>query len=300
MRKAISKHIDQVMQEDEDIIVLLGDLGFGIFDTLRLKYPERIINCGIAEQNMIGVASGLALGGKKPVVYSIAPFVTSRVLEQIKIDLCQQNVNVTIIGTGAGFAYGNLGPTHHCLEDFASLTCLPNLHFLQPFDQNSSVECLKKALRNDGPSYIRLTADGVDLSSFISERREITKDVLILATGGIAKDCVDVARKIKAEVRFITELNYIHCEEAAKQKTDFIGQFHQVFTIEESYLRGGFGSSIAELISDHGLKVKLTRIGVKSKFPRYGGTSDEIREQMGIGKNNIEYSILDTLGFLEE
>lgn len=295
MRRAVVKHLDKMMEKDEDIIVLLGDLGFGIFDHLRLKYPDRIINCGIAEQNMIGVAAGLAIGGKKPVVYSIAPFVTTRALEQIKLDLCHQDVNVTIIGTGAGFAYGNLGPTHHCLEDFAALTCLPNLQFLQPYDKHSAVECLSRALKNNGPSYIRLTADGVDLSFFISERREVEKDVLLLATGAIAQDCVDIARELKLEVRFPKDFSYLNDSEKRFSMSTFLESFDRIITVEESYLRGGFGSSIAEIITDFELDCRLTRIGCKSIFATYGGSSTDIKSLKFLDKEGIEFQIREAL-----
>lgn len=295
MRKTIAKKLDKMMEEDDSIIILLGDLGFGIFDHLRVKYPERIINCGIAEQNMIGVAAGLAIGGKKPIVYSIAPFVSTRVLEQIKLDLCHQNVNVTIIGTGAGFAYGNLGPTHHCLEDFAALTCLPNLQFLQPYDKDNSLECLHLALNNNGPSYVRLTEDNIDLSDFISERRNTSEDVLLLVTGAISRDCINIARELSLETRFIYNFDYIHDIEKRLIITTFIEKYKKVITVEESYLRGGFGSSISEIITDFNLNCNLTRIGCKSIFATYGGSSQDIKSLKFLDKEGIEFQIREAL-----
>jgi transketolase len=291
MRRTIAKQILEMMDKDDRIIVLVGDLGFGVFDQLRLKYPKRVINCGIAEQNMVGVAAGLALGGKLPIVYSIAPFVSTRVLEQIKIDLCQQNAKAIVIGTGAGFAYGNLGPTHHCLEDFAALSCMPNLTLYQPYDKQSAHSCFGDAVENnDGPSYIRLGSDGIDLTDFVT-RHEAQSDTMVMSTGTITEKAILSIEKMSLDWRFICRFN----NRSRKKLYNIIKPYKNIITLEESYLRGGFGSMIAETVVDNQMSTRVLRIGVESRFAKSGGTSNQIRERFGLEEEAIKNRIEEFL-----
>ena len=141
MRNAFAHEITQLAQQDERIVLLSGDIGNRLFDEFKDKCPGRFHNCGVAEANMIGVAAGLALSGLRPVCYTIAPFITYRCMEQIRVDACYHNVPVTIVGTGAGLAYASLGATHHSCEDIGMLRLLPGLVVMAPADAHEVRGC---------------------------------------------------------------------------------------------------------------------------------------------------------------
>src|SRR5258708_18574645 len=146
MRNSFAHEITRLAQEDDRIVLLSGDIGNRLFDEFKLKCPGRFHNCGVAEANMIGVAAGLAMTGLRPVCYTIAPFITYRCLEQIRVDVCYHNVPVTIVGTGAGLAYASLGGTHHSCEEMGMLRLLPGLAVLAPADEWEVRGAIKAAL----------------------------------------------------------------------------------------------------------------------------------------------------------
>jgi len=148
---------------NSSIRLLVGDIGYRVFDTFRENHPEKFLNCGIAEQNMIGLAAGMASEGLKPVVYTIIPFLVMRAFEQIRVDIGINNTNVILVGVGAGFAYDKLGPTHHAYEDIALMRSISNLNVYLPYDGPTAKICLKDALLQQSggtPSYIRLYKGG--------------------------------------------------------------------------------------------------------------------------------------------
>ena len=134
MRKSFVKKITELVQRNKNIYLLTGDLGFSVFDEFKIRFPDNYINVGISEANMIGMAAGMAMCGKQVFVYSIIPFITFRCLEQIRNDLCLQNLPVKIIGVGEGLSYGTSGPTHHSIEDIGVMSSLPNLVIISPGD----------------------------------------------------------------------------------------------------------------------------------------------------------------------
>src|SRR3989338_7258901 len=160
MRPGIIKAVHQHMRKNKDSYFLTGDLGFSVLENLQKEFPTRVINMGVAEQNMIGVASGLALSGKKVFVYSIIPFVTMRCYEQIRDDACYHNLNIKIIGVGSGLSYGVLGSTHFALEDIGIMRCLPNMTVISPADPVEAELATKKIFIHPGPVYLRLGKKG--------------------------------------------------------------------------------------------------------------------------------------------
>src|SRR5471030_1192006 len=156
MRDAFSNALVAAAKNDPKVLLLTGDHGYALFDAFRKSCPDQYINCGIAEQNMVGVAAGLAKAGFKPVVYGLSAFVPIRVLEQIKIDVCYENLPVVFIGDGAGVVYSTLGTSHQSTEDVAALRGLPNLAILAPADDLEMAECMAHALEAKGPVYLRM------------------------------------------------------------------------------------------------------------------------------------------------
>src|SRR4030042_3185959 len=157
MRNAFAKKLFQLAKKNKDIFLLTGDLGFAVFEKFQRSFPKRFFNAGVAEQNMLGVAAGLALSGKTVFVYSIIPFVTMRCLEQIRNDICMQDLDVKIIGVGAGLNYGPAGPTHHAIEDISIMRSLPNMMVVSPASPREAALALEASLCCKKPVYIRLS-----------------------------------------------------------------------------------------------------------------------------------------------
>src|SRR5438270_5750160 len=156
MRNAFAKMLVQAARSDPRVVLLTGDHGYALFDGMRRSCPRQYLNCGVAEQNMVGVAAGLAKGGLRPVVYGLSAFVPIRVLEQIKIDVCYENLPVVFIGDGAGVVYSTLGASHQVTEDIAALRALPNMRLLSPADAHEMTACSELALEFAGPVYMRI------------------------------------------------------------------------------------------------------------------------------------------------
>jgi len=165
MRAEFVKAIDRVLEAESKAVLITADLGFNAFEGLQAKFGKRFLNAGVAEQNMIGLAAGFALAGFAPWVYSIAPFVTYRCLEQIRNDICLHNLPVTIVGNGGGFTYGIMGSTHHALEDLAALKALPNLQLYFPCTNDQVPAAVDQIRLMRRPSYLRLGISGFNAAS---------------------------------------------------------------------------------------------------------------------------------------
>ena len=162
MRNSFAKQITLIADNDPDVRLLVGDIGFRIFDEFVERHPDKFLNCGIAEQNMISVAAGMASEGLKVFVYTIIPFLTMRAFEQIRVDVGINKANIVLVGVGAGLAYDKLGPTHHASEDIALMRCISDLNVFVPFDPVSTAQATVDAYNNlvNNPSYIRLSKGG--------------------------------------------------------------------------------------------------------------------------------------------
>src|SRR5262245_14464682 len=156
MRNAFARALVQAAQNDERVVLLTGDHGYSLFDEFRKVCPHQYLNAGVAEQNMVGAAAGLAKGGFRPVVYGLSAFVPIRVLEQVKLDVCYEELPVVFIGDGAGVVYSSLGSSHQSTEDVAALRALPHLAILSPADDLEMTACMRLALGRGGPVYVRL------------------------------------------------------------------------------------------------------------------------------------------------
>ena len=160
MRNEFAKTLTELAEHNKDLVLLTGDIGNKLFDNFKEKYPDRFYNCGVAEANMTGVASGLASSGLRPITYTITPFNTARCFEQIRLDVCYPNLPVIIVGTGSGLSYASLGATHHSMEDISILRTLPNLQIVCPADKKEVKASIVEALKSNKPTYIRLGKKG--------------------------------------------------------------------------------------------------------------------------------------------
>lgn len=297
MRIAFVNTLFDLAKENKQVMLLTGDLGFSVFEKYIEQLPQQFLNMGVAEQNMTGVAAGMTMEGKIPIIYSIVPFVTMRNFEQIRNDICYQNLNVKIVGVGAGFSYGPYGHTHHGLEDIGVLRTLPNLVILCPGDPIEVVLATKAALAHIGPVYIRLGRVGEpnvhkSIPTFTIGKGFILEegsDITIIATSTLLESALQTTTRLKKKsisVRLISMLtlkpldNEIILESAKKTNV--------IFTLEEHTIIGGLGSAVAEVLAEHSYNGIFKRIGVKDQFTKVIGDQEYMRSANGLSVEQIE------------
>ena len=186
MRQAFYNCLEEIALKDKNIFFLTGNLGFKFFDSIRKNCPEQFIDVGVAEANMIGIASGLALSGKNVYCYSIIPFLTMRAYEQVRIDVAYHNLNVKLIGMGAGFTYGFEGYTHFGIEDMALMRAIPNMHIIAPDTINNAIQVAQLSYDYRFPLYIRLGRAGINNRSGGTYNLEIGRGMLLAEGKDIA------------------------------------------------------------------------------------------------------------------
>lgn len=303
MRNAFAAEITAYAEMDSRLVLLSGDIGNRLFDLFKAQFPDRFYNCGVAEANMIGVAAGLALGGLKPVAYTIAPFVTSRCFEQIKLDVCQQNLPVVIVGIGAGLAYASLNPTHHTFEDIACLRALPNLSIICPGDAWEVRAALRAALRHNGPVYIRIGKKNEPLIHPETPALEIGQaiviqpgaDICLLSTGAMLPVAVVTAANL-AQQGISAQVVSFHTVKPLDEAllSDVFARFALVATLEEHSLIGGLGSSVAEWLADRApQRARLARFGLADAFMDRTGNQQFARARFGLTAENIAFTIIN-------
>jgi transketolase len=310
MRNEFAKVLTELADQDSRIVLLMGDIGNKLFDDFRSKFPDRFYNCGVAEANMVSVAAGLALNGFRPFVYSITPFVTTRCLEQIRVGVCYHDVPVTIVGTGSGLSYAELGPTHHSCEDMSFLRSLPGMTVFAPADSLELRSCAKLILSQDRPAYMRIGKKGelylhskeplVRPGEPIFIRRNPSKVCLLSCgtIGSVAKQVVDELEKKDivctwASLPNMKPLNIASIEKICKD-------YALVVTLEEHSLIGGLGSAIAEICMDRNIKgLRLLRLGTQDQFLHETGSQDYARDRYGLSVEKIVPEILKRLSIGE-
>ena len=303
MRKTFIKKLSELAEINKNIILLTGDLGYGVFDEFEKKYPDQYINCGVAEQNMIGVAAGMAYEGKKVFIYSIANFATFRCLEQVRNDICYHELPVTIVSIGAGFSYGNLGYSHYAIEDLTIMRSLPGLRILSPIDPISVSDSLELIMKDESPTYLRLGKDGeqnlnLDQKSEIEDLRIICpgENNLVLSTGSISLDVKiaieNINNKMNKKVSFatITQLKPL------KLDLEFLSKFKKIITVEEHSLQGGFGSILNDFIIKNALNIQVLNLGIEDKLHKYIGSTEYMKK---INKLDHESILKNILNFIE-
>lgn len=267
MRDAFFGALQKVMEEDERVMMLLGDVGAIVLDRLRQTFPKRIINVGIAEKNMMGVAAGLALSGKIVYIFSHAIFATTSCFEQTKLDVCLNDLPVKIIGLGPGLDYSTLGPSHHAQEDIALMRVLPNMTILSPADNIAAAAFARMSWETPGPVYLRLDRQGEPLM-YREGVFEFEQGYTMLREG-IERCIVATGRTLPRAMKIAEDKNYTLVDlwriKPFPERLDaLLYLYEQVITIEEHNVIGGIGSAVAEVIAER--SGGLVRVGIPDTF----------------------------------
>ena len=294
MRAAFIKTLEELAAKDKNLIFITGDLGYNVIENFQKKFPKQFINAGVAEQNMTGMAAGLAVSGKTVFTYSIANFPSLRPLEQVRNDICYHNANVKIISIGAGFMYGGLGATHHATEDIAIMRALPNMVVISPADGIDTELATRAIVEWNGPCYLRLGKDHKiykkPYAFKIGKAHTVRngKDITLISTGNMLKEALEAAealQKEKIDARVINMHTVKPIDRTAIRKA--AQETKGIVTIEEHSVIGGLGSAVAETLAELGLQAKLKIIGIPDTFSKYVGDEEFLKEKYGITVQNI-------------
>ncbi len=289
--------IYNLTKENHDVLCIVGDIGVFLLRNYVKDFPSNFFNLGTAEQNMIGVAAGLAMSGKIPFVYTITPFVTSRVYEQVKDDICYNEANVKLVGIGSGVSYGTMGSTHHSLEDIAIMTALPNMTVISPSDPKETEEAIFAAAKHKGPVYIRLTLTSKPLEyergEFkIGKARVIKegKDAAIIATGDMVAVALEAAESLKSEGinSYVINVHTIKPIDSELIKK-LSGKCRAIVSIEEHSVIGGLGSMVSSVLSQNPKnEARFKIMGFEDVFCKdYSSDKFKLFEEYGLSSNDL-------------
>jgi transketolase len=288
MRPTFSRLIAEAAAADDRVLLLTGDHGYALFDEFRATRAGQYVNCGVAEQNMVGVAAGLAKTGFRPLVYGLSAFIPMRTLEQIKMDICYESLPVVLIGDGAGVVYGTLGASHQCAEDVAALRAVPHIAIHSPADRFELDYCFRTMLKADGPSYLRFGK--ADCGDIHAKAPDIpVGDLLAVRAGGRDVGIVATGSMVSRAVKISDELGDIPvwsvpCIEPFNraQLLAACAPLRQVFVMEEHSTVGGLGSLVAEILAETGGRCRVKRLGIDKRFSELCGSYEYLMGYHGI------------------
>ena len=283
MRDTFIEELTILAESDRDVTLITGDLGFGVLDNFRKKFPKQYLNAGVAEQNMTTVAAGMAIEGKKVFTYSIGNFPTLRCLEQIRVDICYHDLNVTVVSIGGGFSYGSLGMTHHATEDLSIMRALPNMKVISPSTLKEVSGAVKALYEQEGPSYLRLDKSDAKVDGG-ENKYQLGKASRI--RDGEAIEASNILSKEKIECRILSmhtvkPLDFQSIIEATEETGGII-------TVEENTILGGLGGAVAEAcVENKSFPSIFKRIGLKDTFSTIVGDQKYLRDHYNINSETI-------------
>lgn len=306
MRDAFLDKLTQLAAEDKDVVLLTADLGFGVFEEFESTFPGQYFNVGVAEQNMTGLAAGLALEGKKVITYSIGNFPTLRCLEQIRNDGCYHNLNITIVASGGGFSYGQLGMSHHTTEDIAIMRALPNITVVVPSNPWEAGEATEALIRSEGVGYLRLDKtngsqdnadDNYELGKALKIPSEGGSDVSFFVCGGIIKEVIEAVELLK-EFKISASIISMHTIKPIDGESirDAVQNTKLLVSVEEGNIVGGLGSAIGEYCMDNRqIPSDFLRIGLDDKYSSIVGDQAYLRKQYKMDSQYIAKTVQERI-----
>lgn len=304
IRDAFFDGLYDIAVDDRNVMFLTADMGAFSLAKFKKDLGSQYINVGVAEQNLVSIAAGLALGGKKVFIYAIAPFVTQRCYEQIKIDLCCMQLPVTIIGAGAGITYSSDGPTHHAVQDIAIMRALPEMTILNPADPVMAAAAAQLSYKNDGPTYVRLDKGKLPLlydnEEDFSDGLALLKagrDLMIIATGIMVHQAFKVAEEVAKHSIDVGIVDLYRIKPINEELLlSIIEKSNRIVTLEEHSIIGGIGSAISEILVDKGENLPLKRIAIADKNCVGYGNREWMHRHYGLDVDNVAKTILN--GFI--
>jgi transketolase len=297
MRSAFFRALLRLAERDERVHLIVGDLGFGVVESFAQRFPNRFLNAGVAEQNMTGVAAGMALSGKIVFTYSIANFPVLRCLEQIRNDVCYHNANVKVVAVGGGFAYGSLGATHHATEDLSIMRSLPRMAVVAPGDPAEAEAATQAVAEHEGPCYLRLGRAGeprvhreeIDFQLGKAIRVREGQDLTLISTGGLLETAVQVA-ELLVHVGFEARVLSMHTVRPLDEDAVLAAarDTRAIFTLEEHSVTGGLGGAVAEVLAEcRETPVTFKRLGLPPAFSSVVGSQEHLRQKHGLSADAL-------------
>jgi transketolase len=286
MRKQLIKTVQNLLLNDNETVLLLGDIGvFGFRDSFK-EYPDRVYNIGILEQTTVGLASGLSMLGLKPIVHTIAPFLVERALEQLKLDFGYQSLNGNFVSIGYSYDYAGLGPTHHCPGDVQQLLTIPNMDIILPGTSEEFNQLFNQSYDNGKPSYYRLSEYENKKSYNVELGRanliKKGKDATIICVGNMLQKVIDATENMDVTILYYTSINPFDSEL-------LIENFNTNLIVVEPYYEGGLNYKINKSLE--GKKYFLYNIGVPIDYLTNYGTKNEHDKELGLDLNGIKEKI---------
>ena len=305
MRDAFIRALEDLASRDPRVVLVTGDLGFGVLDGFRERRPDQFVNAGVAEQNMTALATGMALEGRTVFTYSIGNFPTLRCLEQIRNDAAYHEANVNLVSIGAGFSYGVLGMSHHATEDLAILRALPGVTVAVPADPWEMDYLVPWLATRSGTTYLRLDKSSAGLPRLgvdqyaAGKAREVRSggDVVIVTAGGVAGEAVGAADRlgeagIAARVLVVSTLRPFDADAVSSAARDAAA----VVTVEEHVVNGGLGGAVAEALVEQGaVPRRFRRLGIEDAYVGTVGGQAYLRRQCGLDADGIVRAVRELL-----
>lgn len=299
MKQAFIDTLTNLMEKNHDIVVITADMGFSVFEDIQKRFPKRFFNTGITEQASTSFAAGMALSGYKVYFYAQAPFITMRCFEQVRLDIAYNFLDVKLIGSNAGFSLNQYGVSHFGLEDVALMKTLPNMTIFTPADSIEMKEVMNKSYKITGPVYIRMTKTG-NTTVHKNEAIDVTKpllinkgkDGLLMVSGGLLERATLIVKNLK-KLGINIELYSCPLIKPINEKfiISLISKFKSIFTLEEHSIIGGFGSTIANLLVEHNIRVRLVKFALPDRYLHVSGSMDYLLNKSGLGIDEVTHKI---------
>jgi transketolase len=301
MRNAFIEELTLLAEEDDKVFLIIGDLGFGVIENFERRFPNQFLNAGVAEQNMMGMAAGLASAGYKVFVYSIGNFPVFRCLEQIRNDICYEELDVSIISIGAGLSYGTLGYSHHAIDDIGVMSALPGMTIYSPADPIETRLALRESVSLRTPKYFRLGKSGEpeifnDTPSEFPNWTRLTfgSDLLMLTTGSVTNEAIAAVAMLKSEGIEVS-LFAIPVLKPLAFNRSLVEQFDNVLVIEEHSKAGGLGTILSEHLGLNGVKTHLVKSGLPDQVHHELGSQKYLRTHFKLDARGIAGQVKEML-----
>jgi len=297
MRTAFLQTLFELARQDARIVLMTGDLGFTVVEPFMNELPGQFVNAGVAEQNMTGMAAGMALSGKIVFTYSIANFPTLRCLEHIRNDVCYHHANVKIVAIGAGFAYGVMGATHHATEELGIMRTLPEIIVMAPGDPVEARHATRAVIEHEGPCYLRLGKAGepiihkgeIDFKIGKAIRVREGNDLTLISTGSLLDNAIKVAEQLESRGT-TTRVLSMHTLKPLDNDA-VLSAAHDtraIASLEEHSIIGGLGSAVAEVLAEaDGPRVPFRRFGLPPSFSPYIGNQEYLLEKHELNVDSL-------------